>query len=86
MAKKSKRYQEAAKLIEKGKAYSIEEAVALVKETSKVKFDAAVDVAFRLGVDPRQADQQLRGALYYQTVLVSLKSLVVTEGPKAQRS
>ena len=52
MAKKSKRYQEAAKLIEKGKAYSIEEAVALVKETSKVKFDAAVDVAFRLGVDP----------------------------------
>ena len=55
MAKKSKRYQEAAKLIEKGKAYSIEEAVALVKETSKVKFDAAVDVAFRLGVDPRQA-------------------------------
>ena len=63
MAKKSKRYQEAAKLIEKGKAYSIEEAVALVKETSKVKFDAAVDVAFRLGVDPRQADQQLRGAL-----------------------
>ena len=50
MAKKSKRYQEAAKLIEKGKAYPIEEAVTLVKETSKVKFDAAVDVAFRLGV------------------------------------
>ena len=63
MAKKSKRYQEAAKLIEKGKAYSFEEAVALVKETSKVKFDAAVDVAFRLGVDPRQADQQEDAAL-----------------------
>ena len=63
MAKKSKRYQEAAKLIEKGKAYSVEEAVELVKKTSTVKFDAAVDVAFKLGVDPRQANQQLRGAL-----------------------
>ena len=83
MAKKSKRYQEAAKLIEKGKAYSIEEAVALVKETSKVKFDAAVDVAFRLGVDPRQADQQLRGALVLPNGTgKSKKVLVVTEGPK----
>ena len=85
MAKKSKRYQEAAKLIEKGKAYSIEEAVALVKETSKVKFDAAVDVAFRLGVDPRQADQQLRGALVLPNGTgKSKKVLVVTEGPKAK--
>ena len=87
MAKKSKRYQEAAKLIEKGKAYSIEEAVALVKETSKVKFDAAVDVAFRLGVDPRQADQQLRGALVLPNGTgKSKKVLVVTEGPKAQEA
>ena len=87
MAKKSKRYQEAAKLIEKGKAYSIEEAVALVKETSKVKFDAAVDVAFRLGVDPRQADQQLRGALVLPNGTgKSKKVLVVTEGPKVQEA
>ena len=87
MAKKSKRYQEAAKLIEKGKAYSIEEAVALVKETSKVKFDAAVDVAFRLGVDPRQADQQLRGALVLPNGTGKTKKvLVVTEGPKAQEA
>ena len=86
MAKKSKRYQEAAKLIEKGKAYSIEEAVALVKETSKVKFDAAVDVAFRLGVDPRQADQQLRGALVLPNGTgKSKKVLVVTEGPKLKK-
>ena len=85
MAKKSKRYQEAAKLIEKGKAYSIEEAVTLVKETSKVKFDAAVDVAFRLGVDPRQADQQLRGALVLPNGTGKTKKvLVVTEGAKAQ--
>ncbi len=63
MAKRSKRYQEAAALIEKGKAYPIDEAVALVKQTSKVGFDASVDVAFNLGVDPRHADQQLRGAV-----------------------
>ena len=63
MAKRSKRYQEAAALIEKGKAYPINEAVALVKQTSKVGFDASVDVAFNLGVDPRHADQQLRGAV-----------------------
>lgn len=87
MAKKSKRYQEAAKLIEKGKAYSIEEAVKLVKETSKVKFDAAVDVAFRLGVDPRQADQQLRGALVLPHGTGKTKKvLVVTEGAKAQEA
>ena len=87
MAKKSKRYQEAAKLIEKGKAYSIEEAVTLVKETSKVKFDAAVDVAFRLGVDPRQADQQLRGALVLPNgTRKTKKVLVVTEGAKAQEA
>ena len=87
MAKKSKRYQEAAKLIEKGKAYSIEEAVALVKETSKVKFDAAVDVAFRFGVDPRQADQQLRGALVLPNGTGKTKKvLVVTEGAKAQEA
>ena len=63
MAKRSKRYQEAAALIEKGKAYPIDEAVAWVKQTSKVGFDASVDVAFNLGVDPRHADQQLRGAI-----------------------
>ena len=51
MAKRSKRFNEAAALIEKGKAYTIEEAVALVKKTSNVKFDAGVDVVFKLGLD-----------------------------------
>ena len=87
MAKKSKRYQEAAKLIEKGKAYSVEEAVELVKKTSTVKFDAAVDVAFKLGVDPRQANQQLRGALVLPHWTGKTKKvLVVTEGAKAQEA
>ena len=87
MAKRSKRYQEAAKLIEKGKAYPIEEAVELVKKTSTLKFDAAVDVAFKLGVDPRQANQQLRGALVLPNGTGKTKKvLVVTEGAKAQEA
>ena len=62
MAKVSKRYAEAAKLVDRSKTYSIEEAVKLAKETSKTKFDASVEVSFRLNVDPRHADQQIRGA------------------------
>ena len=45
------------------KTYSIEEAVALAKKSSTVKFDASVEVSFRLNVDPRHADQQIRGAM-----------------------
>jgi large subunit ribosomal protein L1 len=61
--KKGKKYQAALAKIEAKKVYSLEEACALVKETSTVKFDATIDVCFRLNVDPRQADQQLRGTL-----------------------
>ena len=61
--KKGKKYQAALAKIEAKKVYSLEEACALVKETSTVKFDGTIDVAFRLNVDPRQADQQLRGTL-----------------------
>lgn len=64
MAKtKSKKYLEAAAKVDSAKLYSFEEAVNLVKETSNVKFDATVDLAFNLGVDPRHADQMIRGAL-----------------------
>ena len=61
--KRAKKYLAVVSKIESGKIYTIEEAVKLVKETSTVKFDATVDVSFRLGVDPRQADQQVRGTL-----------------------
>ena len=87
MAKKGKKYQEAAKLIEKGKAYSIEEAIELVKKTNTAKFDASIEVAFRLGVNPKHADQQLRGALVLPNGTGKTKKvLVVTEGAKAEEA
>ena len=63
MAKKSKKYAEAASKIEKGKLYTKEEAVELVKEVSTSKFDGSVEVAIKLNLDTRKSDQQLRGAI-----------------------
>ena len=80
MAKKSKQYQEAAKLVDRDKAYDVTEAVDLVKKMDFAKFDATVEVAFKLNVDTKQADQQLRGAVVLpngtgkdQTVIVFAK-------------
>ncbi len=87
MAKKGKKYVEAKALIEKGTAYSIEEAIELVKKTSTVKFDATVDVAFKLGLDTRHADQQLRGAIVLPNGTgKSKKVLVVAQGAKAEEA
>ena len=61
--KRGKKYQEAAKKVDATKLYSIEEASKLVKETSTVKFDATVEASFNLNVDPKAADQQVRGTL-----------------------
>ena len=61
--KKGKRYLEAAKLIEKTNTYDLDEAVALVKKSASAKFDETVEAHFRLGVDGRHADQQVRGAV-----------------------
>ena len=61
--KKGKKYQAAAKLVDSTKLYTIAEAAELVKQTSTVKFDATIGVSFRLKVDPKQADQQIRGTL-----------------------
>lgn len=63
MAKKGKKLQEAAKLIDRNAVYSVEEAMELAKKTSTVNFDATVEVAFRLGIDTRKNDQQIRGAV-----------------------
>ena len=61
--KRGKKYTAALAKVDANKLYTVEEAVKLVKETSTVKFDATVDVSFKLNVDPRQADQQVRGTL-----------------------
>jgi large subunit ribosomal protein L1 len=63
MAKKGKKFTEAVKLVEHMKAYDAKEAIALAKQTSTVNFDATVEVAFRLGIDTRKNDQQIRGAV-----------------------
>ncbi len=63
MAKRSKAYREAAEQIDRERLYSPLEAAKLAKDTSKVKLDATVEVAIRLGVDPRKADQMVRGTV-----------------------
>ncbi|GAB4074375.1 50S ribosomal protein L1 [Barrientosiimonas marina] len=90
MVKRSKRYQETSKLIDRSRSYSDEEAVALLKETAKANFDETVEAAFRLGVDPKKADQQIRGAMVLphgtgktQRVLVFAKGDKATEAKNA---
>ena len=63
MTKRSKAYRAAAEKIQSGVLYTPAEAVHLAKSTSITKFDATVDVVFRLGVDPRKADQMVRGTV-----------------------
>ena len=61
MAKRGKRYEEAAALVDKTKAYTPDEAVDLAKQTAKAKYDETVEIHMRMGLDPRHADQQVRG-------------------------
>ncbi|HEY9166863.1 MAG TPA: 50S ribosomal protein L1 [Candidatus Kryptonia bacterium] len=61
--KQSKRFTEASKLVDKSKEYTVEEAVEKIKATAKAKFDESIDIAVRLGVDPRHADQAIRGTV-----------------------
>jgi large subunit ribosomal protein L1 len=63
MAKRSKAYQAASALITEGKLYTPAEAVTIVRETGSKKFDSTIEVALKLGVDPRKADQMIRGTV-----------------------
>jgi len=85
--KKGKKYVEALSKIEKGKAYTKEEAIALVKETSVSSFDGSVELALRLNLDTKKADQQLRGAIVLPNGTGKTKRvLVIAKGEAAKAS
>jgi large subunit ribosomal protein L1 len=83
--KRSKRYLELSKKIDRNIEYGLDDAVNLLKETSKAKFDETVEIAMRLGVDPRHADQMVRGTLTLPNGTgKSVKILVLTKGPNVK--
>jgi large subunit ribosomal protein L1 len=82
--KRGKKYLEAASKIEKGKAYSLEEAVKLLNETKVAKFDESVELVLKLNLDTKKADQQLRGATVLPNGIGKTKKvLVIARGVKA---
>jgi len=87
MKKKGKRYREIAKLVDRSKLYSLSEAAPLLKQTAKSKFDETIDLAARLGVDARHADQNIRGtvALPHGTGK-SMRVVVFAQGEKAHEA
>lgn len=87
MKKRSKKYEEAFSKVEKGKVYSKEEAVKLVKETSISKFDGSIEVAMRLNLDTKKADQQLRGAIVLpKGTGKTVRVLVIAKGENAAKA
>jgi len=87
MPKRGKRYRALKELVEKGKLYSPKEAIALVKKLANAKFDETIDAAIRLGVDPRHADQQVRGmAILPHGTGKEKKVLVFAQGEKAEEA
>ncbi len=87
MAKESKRYREIASKVDRDKQYPIDEAVKLAKELSNAKFDETVELSFNLNVDPRHADQQIRGAMVLPKGTGKSQTVaVVAEGDKAREA
>ncbi len=83
MKKRSKKVLEALNKVDKEKLYAIDSAIDLAKETSFVKFDESVDLAFRLGVDPRHADQMIRGSIAMPAGTgKNVRVCVITSGDK----
>lgn len=87
MKKRSKKYTEAMSKIERNKVYGKEEAIQLVKETSTSSFDGTVEIAMRLNIDTKKADQQLRGAIVLpKGTGKTTKVLVIARGEKASQA
>ena len=87
MAKVGKKYADSAKLFEKSKQYDVVEAMGLVCQTSKAKFDETIEVHVRLGVDSRHADQQVRGAVVLPNGTgKKVRTLVFTKGDHVQQA
>ena len=86
MAKRSKKYQDAAKKIDRTKKYELSEAVELAKATSVTKFDGTVELAFKMNLDSRKAEQNLRGAIVLPYGTGKTRSvLVLTKSPDKQK-
>lgn len=84
---RGKKYQESMKLIEPGKLYDPKEAIELVQKTAKAKFDESIEVHIKLGVDPRHADQQVRGVVVLpHGTGKTLRVLVFAKGDKAKEA
>lgn len=87
MAKKGKKYQEAVKLIDRTQQYDVIEAIELVKKAASAKFDETVEVAVKLGVDVKKADQQIRGAVVLpHGTGKTQRVLVFAKGEKAKEA
>jgi large subunit ribosomal protein L1 len=87
MPGRGKKYQQAAALVERGRAYEPSEAMDLLKQTSYVSFDASAEAHIRLGVDPRHADQMVRGTVVLpHGIGKRVRVLVFAQGEKAQEA
>ncbi len=87
MPKRGKKYQDSSKAVDKEKLYDVKEAIDLVQETAKANFDETIEMHIRLGVDPRHADQQVRGAIVLPHGTGKTKKvLVFAKGEKASEA
>ena len=85
MAKMGKKYMQSVELVDKSKLYDVDEAIGLVCQTAKAKFDETVEIHIRLGVDSRHADQQVRGAIVLPNGTgKTVRTLVFAKGDKAE--
>lgn len=87
MAKRSKRYQESAKLFDRDKKYPLDDAVEILKQFKPAKFDESVEIALRIGVDPKKSDQQVRSTVFLpHGTGKTIRVVVLAKGDKAKEA